>query len=95
MIRRGWCLRFALVLALFAGHGAALLASTDISESADKISVSTQTYRLEIARDGYELKLLRGKTVVFQSAGKDSPMPSLGFQSGQKAQHLTRLKSVH
>lgn len=93
MIRRRH-LRAVLMFAVIAVHGAALLASTDIAENADKISVRTDSYRLEISRDGYEIRLLRGETVVFQSAGRDSATQSLAFQVGDRQEHPTKLKSL-
>jgi alpha-glucosidase (family GH31 glycosyl hydrolase) len=94
LMRRGWPLCPIFMLALLARSGPTLRASTSVSQNADKISLVADAYRLEVATDGFEMTVTRNGAVVFQSAGKDSPMPNLGFQVDQKAQHLTKVKSV-
>jgi len=93
-MRREWWFHSALMLALVAGQRTPLLAETATLQTPDKISVVTDKYRLEISTDGFVIEILRNGKIAFQSAGKDSQMPNLGFQVGQKAQHLTKVKSV-
>jgi hypothetical protein len=92
-------IRFVIAMAIASvliGYTLALTAATpDVITSAERLTVQTDSYRLEVARTGFEIKVLRGDKVVFQSAGKDSSTPNLSFMVGGKRQLLTKLASSH
>jgi myogenesis-regulating glycosidase len=70
-------------------------ASINIVDRPDHLILERGDYKLTIAREGFEVSVIREGQVVFQSTEKSDPIPNLGFFVKGEWQHVKNLRSYH